>query len=84
MEVERTPLRVLSCARSVLKERATTKPAKPGWQLVVGKQGRKRCCDVLSCAAGPFPLECANSFVVLERGVDNDEEEFFSAKSDDF
>eukprot|EP00971_Amphidinium_carterae_P116397 2305765-Amphidinium_carterae.1 len=29
-----------------------------------------------------FPLECANSFAVLEREMNNDEEELFSARSD--
>eukprot|EP00971_Amphidinium_carterae_P120480 2387379-Amphidinium_carterae.2 len=55
-------------------------PAKVEWQLVVGKRGRKECCDVLSSAAGRFPLECANSFVVLEQEIhidEPDEEEFF-------
>eukprot|EP00971_Amphidinium_carterae_P251212 4986681-Amphidinium_carterae.1 len=46
-------------------------------------RGRKGRCHVLSSAAGRFPLECASSFAVLERELNNDEEEFFSAKSDD-
>eukprot|EP00971_Amphidinium_carterae_P011522 226884-Amphidinium_carterae.1 len=74
IEVERTPPRVSSCTHSILKEREATKHAKLDWQLVVGKRGRKGCCDVLRSAAGRFPLECASSFALLERELDDDVE----------
>eukprot|EP00971_Amphidinium_carterae_P167856 3325626-Amphidinium_carterae.1 len=64
VEVERTPPRVSSSTHFFLKEREITKHAKPEWQLVVGKRGRKGRCDVLSSAAGGSPLECANSLAI--------------------
>eukprot|EP00971_Amphidinium_carterae_P291057 5779709-Amphidinium_carterae.2 len=68
---------------SVLKERVIPKPAKPEWRLVVGKRGRKGSCAALSSAAERFSLECTNSFAALKSELNTDEEEIFSAKSDD-
>eukprot|EP00971_Amphidinium_carterae_P158050 3132757-Amphidinium_carterae.1 len=83
IEVMRTPSQRSTCTHSVLKERNKSKPTKSDWQLVVGMRGREGGCDLLSCAAGRFPLKCANSFAFLERELDNDEEYFYSARLDD-
>eukprot|EP00971_Amphidinium_carterae_P313348 6227291-Amphidinium_carterae.1 len=72
IEVERTP-------PQWSKEREGSKLAKPDWQFVLGKRGRKRDCDVLSFVVGCFPLRFANCFPLLERELDDDEEQFNSA-----
>eukprot|EP00971_Amphidinium_carterae_P040759 799781-Amphidinium_carterae.1 len=52
-------------------------PAKPEWQLVVGKRACKGVCAELSSNAGRFPLQRVNRFAALDREVG-----FFSAESD--